>query len=86
MSSRVLTSFTYTKADGSTSERVVVPISKPSDMMFALDLTEFDAEERQHYLERINEAFYNFDCAIADAGLKSTYRNFKKEGIEYNAA
>lgn len=84
MSARQLVSFTYTKADGSSSERVVVPISSPSDMMFALDLTEFEAWEREEYLKAINEAFSALEASITEIGLRTAYRNFKKAGIEYN--
>lgn len=79
----MIETFEYTKADGATSERKVIPIHKPSEMMLALDVSEFPLEEQEIYAEAVLEAQEAFKEMIKNAGLGSQYRYFKKEGIKY---
>lgn len=76
--------FTYTKANGDTSERVVYPIQMPSDSLFGLDLTEFTEEEQDHYAAQLELLYADVRDAIIDMGLNHQYRRFKEAGIEYN--
>lgn len=75
--------FTYTKPNGESSTRAVVVLREPTDMMLALDLTEFTEEEQVVYEEEVEQIQLMFKAAITDLGLGSQYRCFKKDGIEY---
>ena len=78
-------SFTYTKPDGSTSERTVLVISKPRQLLTALDISELD-DERQalaaiefgrlndEYLAKLESFKKQFD-------LTQSYRNFTAANI-----
>ena len=75
--------FTYTKADGSVTKRVVAVVHEPSDLMLALDLTEFDSSEREYLLEKLTSAHKEYMAAINDGiGLKRKWRTFKESGID----
>ena len=75
--------FTYTKANGDVSERVVFTLNPVSDMLFGLDLTEFSEDEREEYIDQLVALDNLIKGAIIDMGLNSQYRNFKESGIEY---
>ena len=75
--------FDYTKADGTTTERVVIPLNKPSDLLKAIDVSEFDESERQYYSEQVLLAQENFKEHMREVGLGSQYRSFKASGITY---
>lgn len=74
--------FIYTKANGDVSERAVWPINTPSNMLFGLDLSEFDQEDREQYVQSLIELEHDYMDAIYELGLGSQFRNFKEEGIE----
>jgi len=76
--------FTYTKPNGEASTRAVVVLREPTDMMLALDLTEFSEAEQAVYEEEVEEAQLMFKETINNIGLGSQYRCFKKKGITYN--
>ena len=78
----MLKEFTYTDAKNKVSHRVVHPIAEPTDKMFAVDLTEFDADERAHYEAVLNEIHDQFIGAIKEAGLGHNFRFFKQDGIK----
>ena len=80
----MIKSFTYTKADGSSTDRVVLVLKEPTEMLLALDITEFSLEERAIYIAEVEEAEDTFKQSIKNAGLGSQYRFFKKEGISYS--
>jgi predicted aminopeptidase len=78
-------SFTYTKSNGSTSERTVLVISKPSQLLAALDISELDDEQqamaavefgrlRDEYLAKLEVFKRQFD-------LTQSYRNFTAANI-----
>lgn len=75
--------FTYTKPDGKVSERYVWELNPITDMLFALDLTEFDQDERDYYISRLEMLNEDMRDAIIEIGLASQYRNFKSERITY---
>lgn len=75
--------FIYEKADGSTSERYVVPLTDFADSMLAIDLTDSDEKvelesaivEFQNYIKKQQIEF------IKELGLDNRYRRFKKGGV-----
>lgn len=77
--------FTYTKANGSISERDAFVISVPSDSYFTVDLSEFDADERDAYERALVELYADMHDEVTDAirelGLSSCYRRFKAAGV-----
>lgn len=77
-----LREFIYTKADGTSSERVVIPLREPTEMMLAIDVSEFSEEEKEAYSKAVEEAQEIFKQMIKEIGLSGNYRNFKKEGIQ----
>lgn len=74
-------SFTYKDAKGKVTQRKVWEVHPATDLMLALDLSEYDEEEQEFFIEQLqwlDETFANF---ISELGLKSNYRTFKKERI-----
>ncbi len=74
--------FYYTKKDNSVSERIVHPVGIVNDKLLALDLTEFDNDERDEYdaiLKRIHSQYLQ---AIKDVGLGTQFRYFFFDGIK----
>lgn len=73
--------FTYTKADGKTSQRVLVPFITPNKMYEGIDISELgdtvdqvqftlDVEAaRTRYLEELNKIQAEYDC-------QNQYRRF----------
>ena len=76
--------FIYEKANGDLSERIVIPIGFDfnHDNILAIDLTEFDEEEKIYYETALEAARDAFNKAIRDAGLGHNYRNFKVSRIK----
>lgn len=77
----MLKRFTYEKANGERSERVVYVISPASDNTFTIDLTEFNEEERSFYETELQNLYNGVTAAIADMGLNNNYRLFKESRI-----
>lgn len=76
--------FKYRKViGGEETDRAVFPISKPSDFLHAIDLSEFDKEEQEYYFKSLSNLFYQVKEEIDNLGLGNNYRNFKEEGITY---
>ena len=75
--------FNYTKDNGSTSDRKVFVLEKPSDYLFGIDLSEFDEEEANIYIEMLNKVVDDYKDSIKDivTEYKLGYRKFKKGGI-----
>jgi hypothetical protein len=82
----MLSIFKYRKDNGNVSDRVVFELEKPSNYLFGIDLSEFDASERAMYidsLQEIEEAARKAMTATIEAlGLKNNFRRFKASGIE----
>lgn len=75
--------FNYTKVDGSKSARVVYPLNlSGDDKLLCVDLTEFNAEERQEYDDILDEIHKNYIKAIKEVGLGSTFRTFFIERMD----
>jgi len=74
--------FHYTDLKGKESDRVVYPLSIVDDKIFAIDVSEYSAEEREEYgyiLEAIHKQYIQ---AIKDAGLSSNFRYFFIDKME----
>lgn len=76
--------FTYTKKDGSVSERHVFVLKEPSDLMLAIDLTEYSPEERSDFEDLLEQLNQQFKDSIKEVGLASNYRNFNKNQINFS--
>jgi len=73
--------FTYTKANGSVSERVALVLSKPSDNYLMLDLTDLDADEIDYLEQRVAE-YKTEQKALLDKYKFGPYmKTFKESGI-----
>ena len=48
--------FQYTKADGSTSQRVLVPSAEPNKMFKGTDISSLSAEDQVAYIDAITAA------------------------------
>lgn len=76
-----LKNFRYTKADGSVTDRSVVVVHEPSNLMLAIDVTEYTEGERDYVLDELKTIQQVYMDSIEELGLKSKWRTFKKEGI-----
>ena len=72
----------YTKADSQVSERFIVPIGTVDDKIHAVDLTEFDEEEREYYDKLLHDIRINYINQIKDAGLGANFRYFFMDKLE----
>lgn len=74
--------FFYRKGNGEISERFVHPMGLAGDdKLFAVDLTEFDIEEREDYEAILDHIHNQYIQAIKEAGLGNNFRHFFFEGI-----
>ena len=71
--------FTYTKPDGTISERVGIVIQKPTDNYSILDVTELTDEERELVQDNYNQYLSELRQLRADLLLNSFWKNFKSE-------
>ena len=80
-----ITTFTYTKADGTESERVLVPFSSPSKFYAGVDISELDAEGRALYLTDLSEVRAEYEAKLKDLetkhDLRYRYRKFDEAKI-----
>jgi hypothetical protein len=74
--------FYYRKKDNKVTERFVHPMGLVGDKLFAVDLTEFDTDERTDYEAILNHIHNQYVQAIKEAGLGENFRYFFFEGIE----
>ncbi len=87
MKSKELVEFTYTKADGSTSERTLFVISPPNKMLFGIDLSEYadDVNTLSNLHQQLTEIYKRkqkeIDAEVDALDLAFKYRQFKEEGI-----
>lgn len=71
-----LQNFHYTDKKGKESDRLVYPIGLVDDKLFAIDLTEYDEEEREDYKVILDAIHAQTVQAIKDAGMGSNFRYF----------
>ncbi len=74
--------FFYTKNNNTTSERFAHPVGIVQDKLLAIDLTEFDIDERDDYEAILNQIHSQYIQAIKDAGLGQQFRYFFFNGID----
>lgn len=75
-----LITFTYTKADGKSSERALAPIIVPSKFYEGIDISELDDIQQAEYVMAIDvaKAAFAAECAKIQAqyDVKTMYRRF----------
>jgi hypothetical protein len=59
-------SFTYTKANGTTSSRVAMIVNQPTNMFMAIDLSELDVDEQAAYAAAYSSLLDEFKARVAD--------------------
>lgn len=73
-------SFSYTKDDGKTTQRNIIPISSPTDKYFGIDLSELSEEDQGIFEARYQEIMDTKDSAIHqlmfDMDVRFKFRNF----------
>lgn len=80
-----LITFTYTKADGSTSKREVIETHQPTKLMSGIDVSEMEAtdfaEFANDYKEMLDRQKEEYLKLMTTYDLKHAYRQFKVEGM-----
>lgn len=75
-----INSFTYTKADGTSSKRVLATMHSPTKFYAGTDITELSVEDQALYLEKLEFLHSQFLLAVAnlndDFDLNHRYRQF----------
>jgi hypothetical protein len=75
-----LISFKYEKSDGSTSERVLLQTSGPSDKVAGYDLSELDIPDAVEFAAKeaalYEEYVYALKNLMAEYDVKHSYRQF----------
>lgn len=74
--------FIYTKKSGDRSNRVVYPLHMVEDKVLAIDLSEFNDEQRieaERILDKIHRDYLD---EIYAAGFADNFRSFFLDGIE----
>jgi len=74
--------FTYEKANGDVSVRTVVPIHPASASMLAIDLSEYEPDERIYYAREVERLQEEFKQEIESLGLGTNWRNFRNDRIK----
>ncbi len=59
-------SFVYTKANGDASNRTVLVINEPCNMLVATDISELSSEDQVSYARTISKLHDNYLSAIAE--------------------
>lgn len=73
--------FTYTKADGSTSERVALVLNRPSDNYLMLDLSDLDADEIDYLEQRVAEYESERKILLDKYKFGPYMKTFKASGV-----
>lgn len=80
-----LNSFTYTKADGTSSKRVLATMHSPTKFYAGTDITELSTEDQAIYLERMEFLHSQYVEAITKLNdsfdLNHRYRQFDASKI-----
>lgn len=81
-----LIEFTYTKADGSQSERAVIELMQPTKFVEGIDVTQLPEAEFADFVQEFRElknAQHEATMALlAKHDLKHNYRRFLPENME----
>lgn len=78
----MLKHFLYKKANGSVSERFAYPMGIVENKLFAVDLSEYETEERDEYEALLEQIHRNYIQAIKEAGMGTNFRYFFFNGIQ----
>jgi hypothetical protein len=77
--------FTYTKKDGSVSDRTLLALVTPGKMYAGIDLTSISPELGSEFVNRYEELHADFMAEVkelqAEFDLKHNYRQFLEEGM-----
>lgn len=77
--------FTYTKANGETSERRGIVLAEPRDMYLMLDVSHLEDTEAEEVEEAIQEQnrrhLEEKNQLVRELELGDRYRNFKRENM-----
>jgi hypothetical protein len=90
---------TYVKDNGDSSDRFIVPVSVPSHLVNAIDVTELPEQERMglataramygEYIQGILKAAFSFEDWAEHEGrtlpAELKHRSFKVQGLDYRA-
>lgn len=79
-----MTRLTYTKDDGSVSERTVIPIGfifDDRDKVLCLDLSAYEGQELREKLAVAKELHRHFLNSVRDSELAGCYRTFFLDNI-----
>ena len=80
-----LTSFEYTKADGTTSKRVIIVTGSPSQNYSGIDISEVSTEDQALYTVAYEKIKAEHDLAIRQLNkefeMQHRYRQFKPAGM-----
>lgn len=80
-----LLTFTYKKADGSTSQRKLLPTNEPAKLLAGVDLGSLSKAELSEYAAAYDAIKNNFDAKMAALAsrynLSQSFRQFKADGI-----
>jgi len=79
-----LANFTYTKSDGSQSERATIVIKHPQKNYLMLDLSDLTEAEQETVIHVMEDVEYNKNDAMSQIGDLIKWRTFKPEGIEWH--
>jgi len=73
-------SFTYTKEDGKTSDRVVAVINEPTDKYFGIDISELSEAEQGEFYAKFSTIMDNKAEALGrlmyDYDVRRNFRSF----------
>lgn len=79
----IIYSFKYTKADGTTSRRVLAPFALPNKFFAGNDITELSTEEQALYITEVDAAKTRYAQELAQINSKfdveHRYRQFNPD-------
>jgi hypothetical protein len=77
--------FSYTKKDGSTSERTLLALVTPGKMYAGIDISSLAPEQGAEFVNRYEELHADFMAEVkelqAEFDVKHNYRQFLEEGM-----
>lgn len=78
--------FNYTKANGSTSDRVLAVMTKPNTMYEGIDISELSMESQALFAEQVNSAYVTYLAALeavkASFDVSQNYRRFDPKKMQ----
>ena len=74
--------FTYTKKNGTVSDRNLIVLRKPSANYFGIDVTDANTDTVAELTEFLEQQKSHLENELAELGLRFNYRTFKEEGMD----